>query len=194
MRLSGPTVRSVAVLAALAMVLLLAACASAQAAQSTAAPASQPAATPKPAVTTSLFVTADIVQGTKNIPQDQAAAKTCVVSSRYPRNAELVFRARVEDPTTGEPMDDKALSGVEFRLGDGKTVLKGTYGKHGDESFWSSSWVIPKDFPTGTLNYSVVATSTDGRTGQFKPFNVPPSLLTVSNEVLPDVAPPEKKS
>ncbi len=136
-----------------------------------------------------MFIAADIVQGTKNLPQDQAASKTCVVNSRYPRNAEILWRARVVDPQTGKEMDDKALKSVQVKLADGK-VIDAKYGKHSDEYFWVGGWLVPKDYPTGTVNYTIVATAADGRTGEFKPFQVAPSLLTITNEVMPDVAPP----
>lgn len=170
----------------------------AQPAQPTAAPAATAAAQPAAAAATNnkLFIASDIVQGTKNLAQDQMSAKSCVGSSRYPRNAEILWRARVIDPSTGKEMDDKALKSVVLKMADGK-VVEAKYGKHSDESFWVAGWVVPKDYPTGTVNFTLVATAADGRTGEFKPFQVAPSLLTVTNEVLPDVAPPpapEKKS
>lgn len=154
------------------------------------AEAAKPTAAPAPAaqVTSKLFIQADIVQGTKNLPQDQMAAKTCVVSSRFPRNAEILWRMNILDPRTGETMDDKAISSVQVKLADGK-VVDGKYGKHGDVSFWTAVWQIPKDFPTGTLNYTIVATSKDGRTGEYQPLKVAPSLLQITNDVLADVAP-----
>jgi hypothetical protein len=52
--------------------------------------------------------------------------------------------------------------------------------------------MIPKDYPAGTVSYSIVATAPDERTGHFEPFNVAPSLLTVTSDVVPDVAPPRQ--
>jgi hypothetical protein len=40
-------------------------------------------------------------------------------------------------------------------------------------------WVIPADYPTGSLVYKVVATDLDGRTQTWEPFKRAPTQLTV---------------
>ena len=142
-----------------------------------------------------LSVTADTVQAAENLPPDQMPQRACVEFSRFARNSTILWRARVVDPLTGDPMDDTALAKVEVHLADG-TILPTKFGPHpatgapNPDHFWSVAWRVPKDYPTGTLGYSIVATSKDGRTGEFKPFNVLPSLLTITQEVLPDQPPP----
>lgn len=148
-----------------------------------------------PATTANLFLMVDTVQGSTNVPTAQAAARSCVLNNRFARNSQIVWRARVYDPKTGKLMDDKALSSVQIKLANGKTVdMK--YGAHPKsppgESYWTGSWIVPKDNATGTLNYTVSATATDGRAGSFAPFNVAPSLLSITDEVLPDAAPATK--
>jgi len=158
------------------------------AACSQAAPQEQPtsAAQSGPA---NLFLAVDMVQGSTNLPKDQQPAKGCVLSSRFPRNSQVVWRARIYDPKTGDLMDDSALSKVEVRLANGQTIAM-KYGPHPKnppgEAYWTASWMVPKDNATGTLKYSITATSTDGRTGEFKPIDVASSLLTITDEVLPD--------
>ena len=145
-----------------------------------------------PATTAKLFLMVDMVQGSTNVPKDQAAAKSCVLNNRFARNSQIVWRARIYDPKTGDLMDDKALKTVQITLGNGKTVdMK--YGAHPKsppgESYWTGSWIVPKDNATGTLKYTVTATAGDGRTGSFEPFSVAPSQLAITDEVLPDAAP-----
>ena len=139
----------------------------------------------------SLFVVGDTVEGGKNRPASEAAIRDCVLNNIFPRNSQIVWRMRVVDPKTGQPMDDTMLKSVEVHLGDG-TVVALKYGGHPPQKnldfFWSGPWLVPKDYPTGTLQYSVLATANDGRTGEFKPFNIPSSLLTITDEVLQDVA------
>jgi len=62
---------------------------------------------PKAAQT--LIVDANTVIGTEGVksPQD-----ICVVSSRFQQGESVVFRIKVYDPTTGQPMDDKALKSI----------------------------------------------------------------------------------
>ncbi|HEX8966327.1 MAG TPA: hypothetical protein VF937_00500 [Chloroflexota bacterium] len=176
--------RKVLTIAAPSLVLVAAGC---QTAAAPTAPA-QPAAS---TTTDKLLLSADIVQGSKNVPQAQAAMKSCVMSSRFPRNSEIVWRVKVFDPRTADLMDDAKLSGVQVRLANGKTVDL-NYGAHPkdppNEYYWANSWVVPKDAPTGTLRYSVVATGVDGRTGQFEPISVAASLPSITDEVLPDAA------
>jgi hypothetical protein len=54
--------------------------------------------------------------------------------------------------------------------------------------FWSASFDIPADYPTGTLDYEIVATGKDGATASFKPFPVAPSLVTVTDETVPVIS------
>lgn len=136
-----------------------------------------------------LFVAADIVQGSKNVPDDQKALRSCTLQSRFPRNSEMVWRARIVDPITGEMMDDSQITTAEVQLANGETVEL-QYGPHPkdppNEFYWTGSWVVPKDYATGTLSYTILVTAADGRTGEFTPFSVKPSLPAIIDEVYPD--------
>jgi len=158
--------------------------------QAAAAPLETPVAK-APAATSKLIVSADIVQGSQNLTKDLQASNSCVLSSRFPKNSEMVWRARVYDPNTGNLMTQAQLSKVEIKLANGKAINM-AFGPHPKnppgEAYWTGSWVVPKDSPTGTLNYTIVATSTDGRTGEFKPIAVAASLPTITDQTLPDVA------
>ena len=181
-----PPWRAVLVPASLALLLVVS-----TACQQTAAPTPQQAAAPAAAVPAKLFLMVDVVQGSKNVPDALKALKSCVLNSKFPRNSEIVWRARAFDPATGELMDDKAISKFEVKLANGQAAdMK--YGPHPKdppgEAFWTASWVVPKDAPTGVLNYTVLATDTKGRTGEFKPFSTTPSLLSIIDETYPDVA------
>jgi hypothetical protein len=146
-----------------------------------------------PAVASNLIISGDIVLGSKNIPEDQKPARSCVASSRFPRNSQMVWRVRIFDPATGNRMDDTQIATAEARLSNGVVVtLK--YGAHPkappNEFFWTGNWVVPKDHPTGSLDYTVVVTATDGRTGEFKPFITATSKPAITDEVLADIATP----
>lgn len=134
-----------------------------------------------------LAVAADIVSGPGNIPEAERGTKVCVLTSRFPKNSEVVWRVRVTDPLTGEEMDDTALESVQVTLADGQT-FDFRYGGHPpDDStdfFWATSWGVPRNYPSGSVDFEIVALATDGRTATYKPFNVAPSLLTITDEVL----------
>ncbi len=142
------------------------------------------ASSPKAAQT--LILQSDVIIGTVGVKNP---ADICVVSSRFPQGGDVVWRVKVYDPATGQPMDDKALDSVVVSLKDGQT-FKAQYGPHPGappgqpqppptDYFWTAAWVIPNSYPTGSVPYTVAAKSKDGRTGTFSEFNVAPSLLTV---------------
>lgn len=137
---------------------------------------------------TRLVLAVDMVWGAKNLPPEMRGRYSCVLTSRFPRNAQMVWRARVTDPATGELMNDSGLDDVKVTLDNGEQI-KAVYGLHPKdvgEGFWTASWVIPKDYPTGTINYTFTATDKQGRSGEWKPFSTPTSLPIVLDEVLPD--------
>ncbi len=135
-----------------------------------------------------LFIQADTVLGSKNLAPSELSAKVCVLQSRFARNEEIVWRIRVMDPQTGKSMDDKVLTSVTVEL-PGGTNLNAAYGGHPGNGptdfFWGVAWLIPTNYPTGTLTHRIVAVAKDNRRGEFIAFNVGPALLTI----LPDVRP-----
>jgi hypothetical protein len=48
-----------------------------------------------------------------------------------------------------------------------------------EREFWVAKWVVPQDTPIGIIRYTVTATDKYGRTGEFKPFEVQASQLTI---------------
>lgn len=165
-----------------AMSVLAAATAACQAAP----PPATATVAPQAAGASKLFLEVDMVQGSANIPSDQAATKSCVMNNRFPRNGEIVWRTRIFDGKTGDTMDNKAVSKASVILANG-TTLDMQYGGHPAKTpkdfYWTVNWLVPRDQATGTLNYKVDATASDGRTGEFVPFNSAPSLLTITDEV-----------
>jgi hypothetical protein len=154
------------------------------------APPEETESTPtESAGSTVITIAADTVSGPLNIPEDQRATAVCVLQSRFARNSEIVWRARVFDGF-GEQLDDTALQSVQVQLADGQTFDM-RYGPHPRDTpadfFWTASFDIPADYPTGTLGYEIVATAADGTTGTFEPFNVTSSLLTITDEVLEQI-------
>jgi hypothetical protein len=151
------------------------------------APAAPPPA-PAPAAANKLLLFSDTVQGSKNIPEDARPTKSCVMSNRFPRNAEVVWRAKIFDPATGEGLTDKEAT-AQINLTNGTTISMRYRPNRNDPSefFWSGSWVVPKGHTTGTLGYTMVASDNQGRKGEFKPINVPSTQLIITDEELADV-------
>ncbi len=142
-------------------------------------PAQQQAAASIPA---KLYLSADTVRGTAGLGDDVKAARGCVQESKFPLGSQIVWRIRVMDPKTGQPMDDKSLASVQVLLGDGQ-VLDAKYGGHPGSApidfFWAVSFKVPTNYPTGNLDYKVVAKDKEGRTGEWNQFKVASAMLQI---------------
>ena len=131
-----------------------------------------------------LILVADTVFGIEGIPEAEIPQKICILSSRFNPGQRIVWRVRVYDPRTGQAMDETTLDVVELIL-PGEQILKAHYGPHpappqeATDFFWATSWVIPQEYPSGSLSYTIRAKAKDGRSGEFAQFNVAPSLLII---------------
>lgn len=168
---------------------VLAACAQAPDATSTpTAPEAAPTAAPP--VAEFLFIDADTVLGPTNLTPEERPLKTCVQLSRFAHNEEIVWRVKVFDPLTGEPMDDTLLASVQVVMADQTLDLH--YGPHPRDNpvdfFWTVGWDVPEDYPSGTISHTIEATAVDGRTGTWEQFGVGAAMLTVTDEVRPIIA------
>ncbi len=125
-----------------------------------------------------LFFEGDMVRGHT---QDGATGPSCVLTSEYKRLESVVWRIRVLDET-GAMVNNEGLKSLAVQLSNGETFDM-HYGKHprgkATDEFWATSWRVPAEFPTGTIEYKVIATDMDGTTHEWAPFNVVMSKLTV---------------
>ena len=111
----------------------------------------------------------------------QGRPNNCVMSNRYKRGEPVGFRMTAIDPLTGK-RDRSAQLVVHVTYG-GKTVDVPMRDRQTEQQperdFFVAKWVVPEDAPIGTVRYTVTAKTAQGRTGEWKPFEHPASLLTV---------------
>jgi hypothetical protein len=123
-----------------------------------------------------LFFEGDLERG--NQPGRPPA---CVLNNQFMHLEKVVFRIRVMD-ATGKPLDDKGIKSLEVQLPDGQKIAS-RYSAHpprnSTDNFWTSAWIVPSGYPTGTFAYKVVATDLQGQTHSWEPFKVGSSQLTV---------------
>ena len=124
------------------------------------------------------FFEGDMVRG----PMPGTSLASCVLTSHFKRNEPVVWRVRVLDPKTGRQVDDKGLKSLVVVLPDGQK-FPARYGPHPrgktEDYFWTVSWKIPADYPTGAIGYKVIVTDTSGQSTTWEPFKVSLSQLTV---------------
>lgn len=132
-----------------------------------------------------LFIDSDIVLGPTNLTDEEKPTMTCVQGNRFAHNEDVVWRVKVLDPLTGQPMDDTTLASVQVVLPTETLDLH--YGGHPRDTpvdfFWTTGWLIPEDYPTGAVAYAINATANDGRVGTWEQFGVSLAQLTVTDEV-----------
>jgi len=137
-----------------------------------------------------LFLDVDVVLGPTNLTDEEKPAKTCVQQSRFAHNEQVVWRIKVLDPLTGDPMDDTMVATLQVVMADQTLDLH--YGPHPRDNplgfFWTTSWVVPEGYPDGVINYTVEATANDGRSGTWEQFEVAAANLTVTADVRPVIA------
>jgi hypothetical protein len=105
----------------------------------------------------------------------------CTMSNQYKRGEPVGFRMTAINPTTGKR--DRATQVVVHLSYAGKTVDVPMRDRQTEQQperdFFVAKWVVPEDAPTGVVRYSVTAKDPQGRTGEWKPFEVQASQLTV---------------
>jgi hypothetical protein len=130
-----------------------------------------------------LFFEGDIVRGA----QPGAPGPFCVLNSQFKRLEKVVFRIRVLDQT-GTSLDDKGLKSLLVLLPDG-TKLPSNFGQHPPphlkhlsatvDHFWTSVWIVPDNYPSGTFVYKAVATDLQGQSHTWEPFKNSQSQFAV---------------
>ena len=108
----------------------------------------------------------------------------CALSSRFRRGEPVGFRMIAIDPATGQR--DRATKLVVHLSYGGKTLDLPMRDRQTEQqperTFWVVKWIVPDDAPVGIVRYTVTATDPQGRTGQFTPFDVETSQLTIVDQ------------
>jgi hypothetical protein len=140
------------------------------------ASASQSAPAPPAAGTGTLIVYGDVT-----LFQPPPHPENCVLRNRFKRGDPVGFRMFVADPSSGR-REESATLVVHVSAG-GKTfdvpMRYRATATQPERQFWVAKWVVPADAPTGVVRFSVTATDKYGRKGEFKPFEVQASQLTI---------------
>jgi hypothetical protein len=104
-----------------------------------------------------------------------------VLNNQFKHLEKVVWRLRIHDQT-GQELNDKGLKSVTVQLPDGQK-FDARYGGHPPREptdyLWAAAWIVPKEYPTGTFAYKVIATDLEGNSHSWEPFKVKSSQLTI---------------
>jgi hypothetical protein len=107
--------------------------------------------------------------------------KNCTLNNVYKRGEPVGFRMTAINPKTGER--DRNTKLVVHLSYAGKTLdlpmRDRQTAQQPERTFWVVKWIVPDDAPTGVVKYTVTAQDPQGRTGEFKPFDVVASQITI---------------
>lgn len=107
----------------------------------------------------------------------------CMLKSRYKRGEPVGFRVSALDPKTGDHVEPEAELIVHLayagKTQDVKMRWRATANQP-ERQFWVAKWVVPADAPAGIVRFTVTAKDKLGRTGEFRPFEVDSSQLTIT--------------
>jgi hypothetical protein len=104
-----------------------------------------------------------------------APTVACIQSGVFKRGMKMVVRFEVLDTKTGKRVTDRDGANIKMILPHGEEVIarwtiRGSVAALPDSAWmWDTSWDIPPDYPVGSLDYRIVVTTKDGRTGTFTP-------------------------
>lgn len=108
-------------------------------------------------------------------------ANNCFMSNRYKRGEPVGFRMTAINPATGTR--DRATQLVVHLTYGGKTIdlpmRDRQTPQQPEREFFVVKWTVPDDAPIGGVRYTVTAKDPQGRTGEWKPFEVASSQITI---------------
>jgi hypothetical protein len=106
--------------------------------------------------------------------------RNCLLNNQFKRGEPVGFRMTALNATGKRDRATELVVHVNFA---GKTVDVPMRDRQTDRQperdFWVAKWMVPDDAPMGIVRYSVTAKDPQGRTGEFKPFEVQASQITI---------------
>jgi hypothetical protein len=107
--------------------------------------------------------------------------RNCTLNNRFKRGEPVGFRMTAINPVTGKR--DRATKLVVHLNYFGKTIDLPMRDRQTEQQperdFFVVKWMVPDDAPTGIIRFTVTATDPHGLTGEWKPFDVEASQLTI---------------
>jgi hypothetical protein len=107
--------------------------------------------------------------------------RNCILNNRFKRGEPVGFRMTAINPATGKR--DRATQLVVHLTYNGKTIDLPMRDRQTEQQperdFFVALWTVPNEATTGIVRYTVTAKDPQGRSGEFKPFDVVASQITI---------------
>ena len=107
--------------------------------------------------------------------------RNCILNNRYKHGEPVGFRMTAINPATGKR--DRMTKLVVHLNYFGKTIDLPMRDRQTEQQperdFFVAKWMVPADAPLGIVRYTVTAVDPQGRMGEWKPFDVEASQLTI---------------
>ena len=106
----------------------------------------------------------------------------CTLRNVYKRGEPVGWRIEAVDPETGKHVEPEAELFVHLNYAGKAQDIKMRWratAQQPERQFWVAKWIVPADAATGIVRFTVTAKDKLGRTGEFKPFDVEASQLTI---------------
>jgi hypothetical protein len=105
----------------------------------------------------------------------------CTLTNQFKKGQPVGFRMTAINPATGKR--DRATQLVVHLTYNSKTIdipMRDRQNeKQPEREFWVAKWIVPDDATTGIVRYTVTAKDPQGRVGEYKPFDVEASQITI---------------
>jgi hypothetical protein len=108
--------------------------------------------------------------------------KNCTLNNVYHRGEPVGWRIEAVDPETGQHVEPEAKLVVHLQYNGKAQDINMRWratAQQPERQFWVAKWLVPDDAPPGLVRFTVTATDKYGRTGEYKPFDVESSQLTI---------------
>jgi hypothetical protein len=108
--------------------------------------------------------------------------KNCNLSNVYKRGEPVGWRIEAVDPETGKHIEPEAELIVHLNYAGQTKDIKMRWratAQQPERQFWVAKWIVPDDAQPGVIRFTVTAKDKLGRTGEYKPFDVEASQLTI---------------
>ncbi|MEF8780312.1 MAG: hypothetical protein V5A46_06515 [Haloferacaceae archaeon] len=125
-------------------------------AEPTEEPTEEPTDTPEPQPE-NYVVTDDVIAGSEYVPEGAGGfAQACAPQRQFVPGMQPVFDVGVWDPDTGDAVGPDTIDEATVEI-DGAETVELSWSE--EDQYWGGSWIIPEDWETGTVTYSVEITN-----------------------------------